>query len=256
VWLCATVCDCMWLCATVCDCMRLCVTVCDCVWLYATVCDCMRLCVTVCDCMRLCVTVCDCVRLCATVCDCVRLHRMLKKWWRSLRVCSTQTSPYMPNLTTTRWWGVTWRLRLIDTEKEAPVTYWIGSWRTPELVWTFWTKKSVSSIGMRSSFPQSSGPLRSQWNDGDIGVHIIACASATEPASARLRSYGCALQEKQRTVRAREDRDLTDLVQLLCSTQATTVTSRCSRTAIDWQFSDKGAGKGEADELQRTRKHN
>jgi hypothetical protein len=54
-------------------------------------------------------------------------------------------------------------------------------------------KKISSSTGMRSSFPQSSGPLRSHWNDVDIEVHIIAYASETEPASARVRSYGCAL---------------------------------------------------------------
>jgi hypothetical protein len=75
-----------------------------------------------------------------TTCDCVRLHRVLKKWWRSLRVCSTQTSPYMPNLTTTRWRVVTLRLRLIYTEKGTLVTYWIGSW-TPETVWIFGQKK-------------------------------------------------------------------------------------------------------------------
>ena len=127
-----------------------------------------------------------------TICDCVRLHRMLKKWWRSSRMCSNLTSPHMPNLTTTRWWVVTLRLRQIYTEKGTSVTYWIGSWWTPEMVWMFCTKKSPST-GMWSSFPQSSGPLRSHWNDGDIGVHIIAYACENEPASAQVRSYGCSL---------------------------------------------------------------
>jgi len=82
-----------------------------------------------------------------TICDCVRLHRVLKIRWRSSRVCSTQTSPYMPNLTTTRWWVVTFRLRQIYTEKGTSVTYRIGSWWTPEMVWMFWTKNLLLPRG-------------------------------------------------------------------------------------------------------------
>lgn len=73
---------------------------------------------------------------------------------------------------------------------------------------SFGQKKSLSSTEMLSSFPQSSGPLRSHWNDGDIGVHIIAYARETEPASAWVRSYGYAFRnvcknsnEPQRCVR-------------------------------------------------------
>jgi hypothetical protein len=65
-------------------------------------------------------------------------------------------------------------------------------------------KKSLPSTGMRSSFPKSSGPLRSLWNNGDIGVHIIAYASEIEPEYAQFRSYGCALHT---VCRGRKDRN-------------------------------------------------
>jgi len=77
-----------------------------------------------------------------TICDCVRLRKVLKKWWRSSRVCSTQTRPYIPKLTTTRRWVVTLRLRQIYTEKRNPCYVLKRKLVDPrELVRMFWTKK-------------------------------------------------------------------------------------------------------------------
>jgi hypothetical protein len=168
-----------------------------------------------------------------------------KKWWRSSRVCSTQTRSYMSNLTALADLHRKKEPLLRTAEEVDGPQSWSGCFGQKKKKNLFFPRGSNLRFLSR---PAPYAVTETTEISGSISLFMHVKPSRHLRGFVLTDMHSIPYAEiAQRTAKVCEDRDLTDLVQLLCTSQATTATSCCSRTAIDWQFSDKGA------ELQQTR---